>query len=317
MKVSVAMATYNGEKYLLEQLDSIRLQSHAVDEVVICDDGSSDNTVGLVQEYIADYHLNGWKLIQNEFNLGYANNFHKALGLVSGDIVFFCDQDDVWTRHRIERMAGQFALNDDIDVLYSEFDLFSSSSMRGKRISSPLQKRMTGDGSLERALFEPFNISIRTEGCTMAVRRSFLEEIEPYWFSGFAHDDFVWRLSLCKGSLFMLHETTLHRRIHGDNVSTSKMHEHGKRLAFLRTLKGANEAMLRYGLNLSLPDHHIELLKDGVESASMREYMISKGKPLCSIKLALKYPHCYYSLKAIPVELLMSLRQFIVGPRGE
>ena len=66
MRISVAMATYNGHKYIVEQLDSIRNQSLKVDEVVICDDQSSDDTVSIIRNYIEKYKLDNWKVTVNE-----------------------------------------------------------------------------------------------------------------------------------------------------------------------------------------------------------------------------------------------------------
>ena len=69
MKVSVAMATYNGMKYIEKQLDSIRNQYIMPDEVIICDDASTDGTADFINEYIEKYSLFGWKLFKNEENL--------------------------------------------------------------------------------------------------------------------------------------------------------------------------------------------------------------------------------------------------------
>ena len=98
MKISVAMATYNGEKYITEQLDTIRNQTRKIDELIICDDRSTDNTVSVVNDYIQKYGLEDrWSIQVNEENLGYANNFNKVtllptLNLSSGkevdDIIF-------------------------------------------------------------------------------------------------------------------------------------------------------------------------------------------------------------------------------------
>lgn len=74
-KISVALATYNGEKYIEKQLDSIRNQTIKPDEVVIVDDKSSDRTVALINEFIAVNNLVNWKLFVNEKNVGYRKNF--------------------------------------------------------------------------------------------------------------------------------------------------------------------------------------------------------------------------------------------------
>ena len=107
MKISVAMATYNGAQYIEEQLESIRIQTMPVDEVRICDDGSSDDTVEVICHYIREHGLeSSWSVEVNRENLGYASNFMKAVGLTNGDYVFFCDQDDIWIADRAERMIG-------------------------------------------------------------------------------------------------------------------------------------------------------------------------------------------------------------------
>ena len=97
MKTSVIIATYNGSKFIEEQFDSILAQSVQPDEVVITDDGSKDNTREVVQRYIDEHDLNKkWHLHVNEKNKGYARNFLDGAMLTTGDIVFFCDQDDIW-----------------------------------------------------------------------------------------------------------------------------------------------------------------------------------------------------------------------------
>ena len=106
MKKSVAMATYNGAEYIVEQLESIRTQTMAVDEVIICDDCSKDDTVAVVQKYIEEHDLTDtWKIEVNEKNLGYASNFIGAAMKTTGDLIFFCDQDDVWVPDRIKVMT--------------------------------------------------------------------------------------------------------------------------------------------------------------------------------------------------------------------
>ena len=79
MRISVAMATYNGARFITEQLDSIRLQSLPVDQVILRDDGSSDQTLEIVREYLETYELApAWRITQNGKRLGYAENFRAA-----------------------------------------------------------------------------------------------------------------------------------------------------------------------------------------------------------------------------------------------
>ena len=82
VKISVIMASFNGiSRYIAEQLDSIRTQTRTPDEVIICDDCSTDGTVEFCNEYISRYNLSGWRVFQNEKNLGFAKNFRRAFTL--------------------------------------------------------------------------------------------------------------------------------------------------------------------------------------------------------------------------------------------
>ena len=100
MLISIAMATYNGEKFIRQQLDSILLQSFADFELIICDDCSYDVTVEIIKQYQQkDSRIN---LYQNEKNLGFKKNFEKIISLCKGDYIALCDQDDIWTKDHLE-----------------------------------------------------------------------------------------------------------------------------------------------------------------------------------------------------------------------
>lgn len=99
--ISVAMCTFNGEKYIKEQIESIINQSLVPDEIVICDDCSKDNTINIIKETLANWSGKA-NLIINEDNLGYRKNFEKAISLCNGDIIFLSDQDDVWDNCKLK-----------------------------------------------------------------------------------------------------------------------------------------------------------------------------------------------------------------------
>lgn len=118
MKISVAMCTYNGETYILEQLKSIINQTKQVDEIIICDDCSSDQTTTLVENALNNTSIN-YKLIKNEKNMGFKKNFYKVLSLCTGDIIFLCDQDDVWMENKVEAMYQKFEENKEALLVFS------------------------------------------------------------------------------------------------------------------------------------------------------------------------------------------------------
>lgn len=95
--ISVCMATYNGEKYIKDQLDSILSQLGGNDEIIISDDGSKDNTV----KYIQEYNDERIKLISNTLRKGVTGNFENSLNHCNGDVIFLSDQDDVWLPNKI------------------------------------------------------------------------------------------------------------------------------------------------------------------------------------------------------------------------
>lgn len=102
--ISVAMATYNGEKYIQEQLDSLAKQTVLPYELVVCDDGSKDKTVRIIEAFASSAPF-PVHLYVNESNLGYADNFLKAAALCNGNWIAFCDQDDVWLSNKFSRVC--------------------------------------------------------------------------------------------------------------------------------------------------------------------------------------------------------------------
>ena len=105
LKISIAMTTYNGEKYLQEQLDSFLAQTKLPDELVVCDDGSSDASLHILEKFQkkAPFLV---EIYRNDQNLGSTKNFEKAIGLCSGEVIVLSDQDDVWLPKKIERLAA-------------------------------------------------------------------------------------------------------------------------------------------------------------------------------------------------------------------
>lgn len=307
VRTSVVICTYNGADTIIEQLDSIKNQTVSVDEVIVCDDRSTDATVEVVKKYIDQESLKNWDVYVNEKNLGYGLNFFNGIERATGDYIFFCDQDDIWVEDKVEKMAGLMERNQEILLLGSEFEPFSVSD---DALSVPTWELKTfkNDGSLEHLEFVPHNIFIGCQGCTMCVRKSFWDSIVPYYFEGWAHDEFVWKMALAAGGLYFYHFTSLKRRVHSGNVSLHKMRDLNKRITFLQNLKRSHEATLRY-----VKDHNDNavwkrLLERNIKATDMRIELMSKRKYFNTIPLTLKYSDCYHKKRAIPVELYMAIK---------
>ncbi|MFT6754528.1 MAG: glycosyltransferase involved in cell wall biosynthesis, partial [Candidatus Azotimanducaceae bacterium] len=122
MKISIALTTYNGAAYLQAQLNSYLVQERLPDELVVCDDVSTDETVTILEAFkkTAPFQV---RVIINELNLGFTKNFEKALLNCSGDLVFLSDQDDVWYPEKILVVVKAFLLNPDKYLLIHDGDL--------------------------------------------------------------------------------------------------------------------------------------------------------------------------------------------------
>lgn len=119
LKSSIALTTYNGEKYLLTQLESLARQSRLPDELVICDDGSKDSTLEILESFQRSAPFSV-RIERNQKNLGYSQNFAKALSLCAGDILFLCDQDDLWLPNKISDFMARFETDAALSALFAD-----------------------------------------------------------------------------------------------------------------------------------------------------------------------------------------------------
>jgi len=137
-KISICITTYNGEKYLKDQLDSLVKQSIKPYEVILQDDCSIDKTVEIAKTYKDKLNLN---IIINEANLGFKKNFELVLSKATGDLIAPCDQDDIWLENKLEILASQIG---DYSLAYSNSLLVDSDgNSLNKRISDRLKNNFT------------------------------------------------------------------------------------------------------------------------------------------------------------------------------
>ena len=113
-RVSVCLASYNGEKFIREQMESILSELSPFDEVIVCDDGSTDATCSIIMSF-NDPRI---KLIINNNNIGHVKNFEKVLLLAQGQFIFLSDQDDIWVAGKVQKVIAAFQKNDNITLVY-------------------------------------------------------------------------------------------------------------------------------------------------------------------------------------------------------
>lgn len=208
--VSVAMATYNGERYLREQLDSIARQTVSPAELVATDDGSTDATLRILEDFasVAPFPV---RIFRNEFRLGYADNFLKAASLCQGDLIAFCDQDDVWMERKLEKCLKHFSQPDVMLVAHSAWTI-SASGARGRRFPRFQRTRRIAHGSSDPFAFAyGFALIFRSEILTMgdAAHR-------PIKLSG--HDQWCWFWAANSGVIVTLADPLAHYRQHEQNA---------------------------------------------------------------------------------------------------
>lgn len=164
-KISVCMATYNGEKYILEQLQSILKQLKPEDEVIISDDGSTDSTLYII-EALNDPRIH---IYMNEKEHGYTKNFENALNHADGDIIFISDQDDVWTDDKVKVMCEALK-----GKKLAVHDAFVTDENLGVKIPSFFEHYGIRQGFLRTLLYT------RYTGACMAMKREFMELSLPF-----------------------------------------------------------------------------------------------------------------------------------------
>lgn len=121
-RISVAMCTFNGARYLEEQLESIARQSRLPSEVVVCDDRSTDDTLAILKRFQLEAPF-AVKLIQNSRRLGSSRNFDQAIGLARGGLIALCDQDDRWAPTKLERLSAVIDENPFLGGVFSDANL--------------------------------------------------------------------------------------------------------------------------------------------------------------------------------------------------
>lgn len=213
MKISVCMATYNGEVYIQQQLESILQQLTANDEVIISDDGSTDSTLKIIQEYKKRYsriYLN-----KNPKNKSLIKNFENAIQQSSGDIIFLSDQDDIWTHDKVRKIMDIFINNPQISLIITDASIIDNNGqcvadsffkLRGK-FSSGVVKNI---------------LKNKYHGCVMAFKKEILQYCLPFPNKIPMHDMWIGIVNDIYGKTYYLDEPLVKYRRHEKNVTTGK-----------------------------------------------------------------------------------------------
>lgn len=214
--ISVALCTYNGEKYIAEQLYSILHQTVPIDEIVIVDDCSNDNTVKIINNIYNNYS-SIIKLFINDKNIGFIKNFEKAVSLCKGDYIFLSDQDDVWRKDKVERIINYMS----VERCYGVFTDGKLIDGDGKELGSTLFKQLNFDQyirnmSIYPDLFTTLCLSSNfVTGATMAITKEAIPLILPFQTSRhFYHDSYIAIKLSAKNKFRFIDDALISYRIH-------------------------------------------------------------------------------------------------------
>lgn len=209
MKISIAMATYNGEDYLSEQLNSFATQKRLPDELVVCDDGSTDRSIEILNSFAKTVSFNV-RVIQNSRNIGHERNFGKAIDLCSGDIVLLSDQDDCWGIDKISAVEMMFDENPDVLLVVNDVSITDE---KLKPTGRTVLEQTRAAGVLGA------NAKSLTLGCATAFRSSLRQLISPIPSLDYGHDSWIHDFAEVIGGRRVLPRTLQLYRRHDQNVS--------------------------------------------------------------------------------------------------
>lgn len=215
--VSIALTTYNGEKYLKQQIDSLLSQTYKDIEIVVCDDGSTDSTINILQEYSAsDSRI---KVFLNKKNLGFAKNFEKAISLCSGEFIALCDQDDVWTENHVECLVN--AIEDKDLVCGNAYLVDSKLNNSGTDLFSTTDCEFLPD-SKEDWFFYFLHYGFFQGACCL-FRKSLVDTALPIP-EGIKFHDYWLSLTAAyrNGVKYLPENCLLYYRQHGNNITDNK-----------------------------------------------------------------------------------------------
>lgn len=212
LKVSVAMATYNGEHYLKKQIDSILCQLNNGDELIISYDKSKDNTYRILADYVEkDPRI---KVFINEGKSGVFCNFQNALSKCSGDIIFISDQDDIWNENKILRIKEILIKGPYNMVIHNGVHIDANE----KVISDSFFSMYGINDNKIRNFLKP-----RYSGCCTAFKKELLNKMLPIPTDVGAYDHWVGSIGEYFGKVLFLDEILIYHRLHDSNV-TPKTH---------------------------------------------------------------------------------------------
>ena len=304
MKISVVLTTYNGDRYIMEQLESLKNQSRKADEILIFDDCSTDQTINIIKNYILLNDLDNWVFTINNVNIGWRKNFMQGIWMATGDIVFTCDQDDIWENTKIEIMEKYMENNKNILLLtsrYSEFNEEGWNHINTKCFSSDL---------IEQKLVKNI-LNVKYPGNTYCIRKELILKTKNVWFEETPHDAFFWRIAILEHSLYTCNQILVRVRKHNSTfrLESKDLRNINKRIEWLNYAEKSIDQ-----LNVYVKKNNIKLLKKEKKILDRNKLWVKlrremlESKSILSWLLLAKYISCYLKLHQYFFDLLLIVK---------
>lgn len=208
-KVSVVMCTYNGCKYIGEQLDSLARQTYSIHEIIIQDDKSTDNTVEIIKDFQSTHQDINIRLYINQQNKGFNRNFLSAILRADGDYIACCDQDDIWEDIKLETLVNEVG---DAVLIFHNSSIFD-----GKETNGLLHKRNIPEYPSELSNI----LSPRSYGHQIMFRKDIIETIRPYSNLNISYDYFINTISSLIGKVKYTDKALVKWRRHNEAATYS------------------------------------------------------------------------------------------------
>jgi glycosyltransferase involved in cell wall biosynthesis len=213
--VSVAMATYNGARYLEEQLVSILSQTHPPDSIIICDDCSTDRTVEILHDFSLRYPSVQYTV--NAERLGVIGNFKKAVSLANGDYIALSDQDDIWMPEKLEALVCEMNRIENADLPAIVFSDLSVIDSNGKPLNPSFWNELGHDGY--RHCYQTLLFGNFLTGCTILMNRN----MKPYFAAMpqnvLMHDAWLGLIAYSFGKVAEIRQPLVYYRKHENNTA--------------------------------------------------------------------------------------------------
>jgi glycosyltransferase involved in cell wall biosynthesis len=214
MKLSVALCTYNGHPFLVDQLASIAGQSRLPDELIICDDGSQDDTAAVVQRFTETFPF-PVSFSVNARRLGATNNFARAISLCTGDVIALCDQDDLWEAEKLALLEERFVQDPKLLLAFSDLSIVDPAGQLTERtqwqrlqFGRSQQSEVNAGRAFE--LLLRFNV---VTGAALAFRSILREQVLPIP-DGFVHDEWIGLVAAATGGVACIDRPLVRYRQH-------------------------------------------------------------------------------------------------------